>query len=196
MGSLFKTPKVEGRSGLSKSQQALLDQLVGSISPDIGQTPAGYDQLLAGLLGANTEESKTLAERMYREAYLTPALREFDTQVAPRIAASFSSIGGTQSSRRGQTIADALTTLQTNALGNLAAQLPNIQSFPLQQILGQVQGLGALQSIKYGPFSTALPLATQQTVQNVQSPAGPGWGLLGSAIQTAGFVAGSKLGGK
>jgi len=181
-------------SNLSKSQQGLLSSLIGGIQGDIGKNPEGYDQLLAQLLGGNSDLSRQMSERMFTEGLMAPALRAFDQSVAPRINAGFSRIGGIQNSRRGIETANALTTLQTNAQGQLAQLLPQIFSFPLQQTLAQIQGLGALQSARYTPYQIGSSLALSPTQQTVQTQQGAGWGLLSAGLGAAGFALGGPLG--
>lgn len=195
MGSLFSKPKLTSTSSLSGPQERLLDPLSQFIQAQLGAPTPRLDQLGAQLFRDNTRQSRQLSERMFSEALLRPALRSFDQEIAPRIDAGFASIGGTLSSRRGQARADALSDLHSNATAQLAGILPQIQAFPLQQTLSQIQGFGSLEALRYMPFHEALNFALTPTRQAGQQPAGPGWGLLGQALGAGSFIAGASLGG-
>lgn len=194
MGSFFKSPKLENRSTLSANQQALLQLLSGYIGGPATSLPSFYGPMTEALNRNTTAEGQALGERMFREGLLNPALRAFDTDIAPRINASFGGISGALSSRRSEALTEALGDVTTQAQAGLAQLLPTAMSFPLQQTLSQIQGLGALESLRYQPFELASRLATSPTNQTVQSPQGPGWGLLNSGLGAGGFLLGSYLG--
>ena len=81
------------------------------------------------------------------------------------------------------------------ATQSFASILPQVMSFPLQQTLGQIQGLGELQRQRFTPFQNALQFALSPTQQAASQAAGPGWGLLNAAINATGFALGGGLGG-
>jgi hypothetical protein len=181
MGNAFSNGKLTSTSVIDSAQRDVLTHLSTWIDQRYNKTPEGLDQLRTQLLGANSSESKALAERMFSEALMGPALRQFDQQVAPRISEGFASVGGTLSSRRGTTISQALTDVTSNATGQLAQLLPQIQAFPLQQTLNQISGLSALQGVEYQPYQQALQLALSPTRGSGQKPAGAGWEVAGAA---------------
>ena len=193
MSNLFKQAKSTSQSSLSPEQRALLGPLSEFINSRLGQPVEGVDQLASQLLSSGSDQSKAMAERMFSEALLGPALTQFDRQVAPRISESFASVGGTLSSRRGSTLAQSLTDVTSNATGQLAGLLPQIQSFPLQQTLAQIQGLSGIQALEYNPYQQALAFALQPTQQVAQQQAGQGWGILGSLIGAGGAIGAGAL---
>lgn len=195
MGSLFRQPGVESRSVLSGPQQGLLDPLASFARGGLSSGTPGYDQLLSQLLGANSDQARTMSERIFNEALLGPASRAYERDVAPRVAGDFAGIGGTLSSRRDETLTRGRTDVIKGAESSLASILPQIESFPLQQTLAQIQGLGGLESTRYLPYEEALKFAIPPTQQNVQTPGGVGWGLLGSALGIGGFALGGGFGG-
>lgn len=134
-----------------------------------------------------------MSERMFSEALLQPALDAYNRDVAPQIAGDYASIGGTLSSRRDQTLNQGRTDIVRQAQSSLASILPQVYSYPLEQTLGQIQGLGALQQQRFTPFQNAMQLALSPTRQATQTPAGPGWSLLGAGINAAGFGLGAGL---
>lgn len=194
MGDLFKQPKLTTPSNLAPEQQALLSQLASYIGPQIGASQPGLDQLASQLLSSTTSDSKAQAERIFREALLNPAMDAFNRDVAPQIAGDYANIGGTLSSRRGQALTRGRTEVVNNATSALAGILPQIESFPLQQTLGQIQGLGAIQAQRFTPFQQALQFALTPTRSAAQRPGGAGWGLVNSAIGAAGFALGGGFG--
>lgn len=193
MGNAFSNGKLTSTSVIDSAQRDVLTHLSTWIDQRYNKTPEGLDQLRTQLLGANSNESKALAERMFSEALMGPALRQFDQQVAPRISEGFASVGGTLSSRRGTTISQALTDVTANATGQLAQLLPQIQAFPLQQTLAQIQGLSGLQGVEYQPYQQALQLALTPTRGSGQKPPGQGWEAAGSLVGLAGALGGAAI---
>lgn len=198
MGDLFAQPELQARSNLSPQQQSLHSPLAGFLQQFFGGTGNGMTPEMQGLqkqlLSSGSDQSQQMAQDIFSKALLGPALRGYDQQIAPRINESFAKIGGTLSSRRNDLQARTLGDITTNATGQLAGMLPQIMSFPLQQTLGQIQGLGALQQQQFTPYSEALKFALTGTQQSQTTPAGMGWGLLDSAIKATGFALGG-LGG-
>lgn len=187
MSGLFRTPKTTSRSTLSGEQQSLLGPLAQYAYAGLGQTPAGFDQLSRQLLRSGSAQSQRMAQTIFSDALLGPSLRAYDQQIAPRINETFAGLGGTLSTRRSQQLATTLEGITSNAQAQLAGLLPQIEAFPLQQTLAQIQGLGGLQTIKDNGYNNALRYALQPTQQAVQQQGGPGWGLLGSALGLASF---------
>ncbi len=196
MGSLFKKPGLKTTSSLSQEQQDLLPALRDYISPFLNGDSPELGVLTRRLMQSTSGESRAMSERIFNEALMGPALRSYDTQIAPRINSEFARYGGSLSTRRTSALAQTLGDITTNATGQLAQMLPTIQSFPLQQTLGQIQGLTGIQSARFMPYEQALRFALTPTTSTQQSPGGPGWGLLNSALGAGGFILGGGLGGK
>lgn len=190
MSNLFGGGKLTSTSVIDSAQRDVLTHAATYIDQRLGKTPEGYNQLFSQLFADNSAESKTMAERMFSEALLGPALKQYDQQVAPRISESFASIGGTLSSRRGSALTGALTDVVGTATGQLAQLLPQIHAFPLQQTLSQISGLAGLQGVEYQPYQQALQLALTPTRGSGQKPAGPGWE---SVSGIAGLIAGAAV---
>lgn len=195
MGSLFSKPRNKSYSQLDPTQQGLLQPLADFFLGEVNNDQPEIRNLISKLMSSTTDESRAMSERIFTEGIMAPALRTFDEQIQPRIASNFARYGATMGSRRGQAVADALTTVQTDAQGQIARMLPEIYNFPLQQTLAQIQGYGALQSQRLAPRQAAMQFALQPTRTIQQTAAGPGWGLLNSAIGAAGFALGGGLGG-
>lgn len=195
MGDLFAQPGISSNSSLSGQQASLLGPLADFARGQLGQPTQGRDQLLAQLLGSNSEQSQKMSQEIYSKAFLQPQLQAFNQFTKPAIESRFAGIGGSLSSRVANTTAQTLQGVQATAGGQLAQMLPQIMSHPLQQTLGQIQGLGALQEQQWAPFNYAGRFATSPTVQNQQQPGGAGWGLLGSAATIGGFLLGGPAGG-
>lgn len=190
MSDFFKSPGIESNSSLSGQQQSLLGPLANFASGQLGQPQPGNAQLQSQLLSSGSKQSQQMASDIYNKAFLQPQLQAFNQFTAPAIKSRFAGIGGSLSSRSNDTLAQTLQGVQATAGGQLAQMLPQIMGFPLQQTLGQIQGLGSLQEQQWNPFNFASRFATAGTVQNQNQPGGPGWGLLGSGIGAAGFLAG------
>lgn len=158
-----------------------------------GQTPE-LDELTKRLLGSTSAESQALSERMFREALLDPAVETFNRSIKPSIAGDYAAIGGTLSSRRDKSIAEAGEGVVRGAQQSFASILPQVMAFPTQQTLSQIQGFGEIQRQRFTPFQQALQFALQPTQTAVQQPAGPGWSLLGAGLGAAGFALGGPLG--
>lgn len=195
MGSLFSTGDSDPRSMIIGSQTRLLNQAAGTLTSDIANGNKSYDALLKQLFASSSKQGQADAERIFTEGLLRPSLNRFDKEVAPRIGASFGAYGGSLSSRRGDAMAQALSDVYTTAQASLGQNLLAIRSNPLQQTLAQIQGLGALQNIRYQPFGVAGQLATSPVLGGGGSGAGPGWGMLNGALTAAGTIVGGIYGG-
>lgn len=178
----FRVGGVGGHTTLSPEQQRLLGPLADYISGELGSNDPNQQALLARLMGSTTAESKAMSERIFEEALLGPAMRAYNRDVAPAVKGDYAGIGGTLSSRRDLALTQGRTEVVNNATSALAGILPQIQSFPLEQTLRQIQGLEGLQKQKYTPFQNAMQFALSPTRQNIDESAGPGWGVLQSFI--------------
>lgn len=195
MGDFFKNSQLESHSDLSQQQQNLLGPLAGFAGGQLNKTQPGYDQLLQSLLGSTSTQATDLAKQTWQKGFLDPIVNSYQQRIAPQINNQFAGIGGSLSSRRTKDLGDASSNLFAQASGQFGQMLPQIMNYPLQQTLGQIQGLGGLQQQQWTPFQNASRFATTPTQQTQQAPAGPGWGLLGSAIKAGGFAAGAIDGG-
>jgi hypothetical protein len=178
----FRPGGLQNLSVLSEEQQRLLGPLADYISREFSTPNAAQDSLTSALMNSNSSEARATSERIFREALLGPSMRAFNEDVAPAIAGDFANVGGTLSSKRGQALAKGRTDVLNQSTASLAGILPQIQAFPLQQTLAQIQGLGAVQQQRYAPFQNALQFALSPTRQNIDESAGPGWGVLQSVI--------------
>lgn len=192
MGSLFRQAKVVTPSTISGTQEGALARLIAQL--ENSSSDESRSALFERLLGATSVDTQETTERIFTDALLRPALREFDREIAPRISSGFAGIGGTLSSRRGDTMARALGDVYGNVQSSIANLLPTIQNQPLQQALAQIEGFSALESARLAPLGLLGSLATAQTRTAAQQPAGPGWSLLNSALGAGGFAAGAYLG--
>ncbi len=195
MGDFFGGGGSTSESGLDDFQHDLIYPLSQYAQRQLQSPNPAINTLQQQLMRSTSGESRALAERTWKEGFLDPVVSGFKNQMLPQINSSFSKIGGSLSSRRDKSIADALGNLTSQASGQFAQMLPQIQAFPLQQTLAQIQGLGGLTDIGWAPFNYASKFATTPTRSAVQQQEGPGWGLLGSAITAGGFLAGGPLGG-
>jgi hypothetical protein len=191
MGSLFSKPKTGSQSALSPEQEALLGQLSEFIRPQIGAGNPELDALMKQLMDSQGTTAQVNSERMFREALLNPAVETFNRSIKPSIAGDYASIGGTLSSRRDKSIAEAGEGVVRGAGQQFASILPQVMAFPTQQTLSQIQGLGEIQRQRFTPFQNAIQFALQPTRNTTQQPAGPGWGLLNAGIGLAGFGLGA-----
>lgn len=183
MGNMFSTGGPKGVSVLSPEQRGLLGPLAEFVKPLIGQVPSWLEPLEQTVLRVTQPEAQALSERMFREALYGPAMEVFERDVAPKLEGEFARFGGTLSSRRAQTLAQERTNVVRQAQSSLAGILPQVMSFPLQQTLSQIQGMGGLSTLRYTPYQQALQFALSPTRSVDRAPPGPGWGLLGSAIE-------------
>lgn len=142
----FLEPSIVSEPGISGDQNVLLNQLAGILSGGFQGFPGGAQAGLAqNLLGLPQADPDNVFQ-----GFLAPSLRAFDQEIAPRIEEGFAQGGASFSSRRGETIARTLGDIQTQAQSQFITQ-----NVPLQQILGQISGLGALFNPALG-FSTAI----------------------------------------
>ncbi len=158
MGNFFDSRVDTQRlSTTTKDQQAVQGDLASFFQDQIGQG-FGLEQLAD----------------LFEPGFLKPALQGFNASGGTRenIEAGFASIGGTLSSRREQSLTDALTSVQVQAQGQFIQQAPSLlnslfqpinaanqfafgQGFenivtqnpsPFQQGVGALGGLGSLGS--------------------------------------------------
>lgn len=183
MGSLFKTPRTRAGSLLTPSQERLLEEVLNVAGERLASSGIGFEGLASKLSRSTAPQGQALGERIFREGLLAPALRSFDEEIDPRIRANFAGIGGSLSSRLADTRARLLEGVMTNAQAGLASTLPTALSFPLSQTLAQIQGLGALEDLRFRAPGFAAQVATTPTRQFYTQPAGPGWGILNSGLQ-------------
>lgn len=191
MGDFFDTGGPSSESNLDDFQHDLLWPLRNYAMRGLNTEDPAIAQLKARLLGSTSKQSTDLAERTWREGFLDPVVNDFKNRALPSINSSFSRIGGSLSSRRDKTIADSLGNVTSQASGQFAQMLPQIMAFPLQQTLGQIQGLGGLIETQWTPFRNASQFALTGSRSPVQSQPGAGWGLLNSAIQGVGAITGA-----
>lgn len=194
MSDFFDTGGPSSESGLDDYQHDLLWPLRNYAMNALSSPDPAIAQLKASLLKSGSAESKALAERTWREGFLDPVVNDFKSRALPAINSSFSRIGGSLSSRRDKTIADALGNVTSQASGQFSQMLPQIMAFPLQQTLGQIQGLGSLTETQWSPFRNASQFALSSTRQATQNQPGPFWGLANSAAQVGGFALGGGFG--
>ena len=190
MGDFFSSPGTSSESGVDDFQHDLFLPLRDYALKHLSGNQGSVDALTAALMGSTSDKSIGLAKDVWKQGFLDPVVSSFQQNTLPAINSSFSRIGGTLSSRRDKSIADAAGQLTSQASGQFAQMLPTIMNFPLQQTLGQIQGYGALTDAQWMPFKNAAGFATANTRQALQDPGGPGWGLLGSGMQAAGFAYG------
>lgn len=197
MGDLFGGGGLSSESNLDDFQHDLLWPLSQYAQTQLKTPNPNLAALQSQLMRSTSGEARSLAERTWREGFVDPVVSSFKSQMLPAINSSFSRIGGSLSSRRDKSIADALGNVTSQASGQFAQMLPQIQAFPLQQTLAQIQGLGGLTDIGWAPFNYASRFATTGTRQAMQEPAGQGFGLVNSAIGALGFgLGGGFLSGK
>ncbi len=198
MGDMFSGGGISSESTLDDMQHDLIFPLRNFAQEQLGRTPEGLDQLMQQLLSSTSKQSTDLAQQTWKQGFLDPVMNSFNSSVLPSINSKFSGIGGTLSSRRTKDLGDAATNMFAQASGQFGQMLPSIMSFPLQQTLGQIQGLGALQQQRWSPFQNASQFALQGTRSVAQEPAGAGWGLVNSGLQLLGTGLGSGFlkGGK
>ena len=130
------------------------------------------------------------AADIFQQNFLGPALQGFTQNTVPAINQQFAGIGGTLSSRRSKTIADAGATVQAQAQQQFGQFLPQIMGLQLQPFSQANQFLG---------INTFENIVTQQSsmFDNIMGGIGgvagafSGIGSIGSSV--AGM--GSKLGG-
>lgn len=178
----FREASLQSRSVLQGPQQNLLQPLSDWIMGQLQPAGEGSVPLQDRLTADTSDQSKTLANKIFSDALLGPSMREYDQTVAPKIAGDFAGIGGTLSSRRDATLNYGRQNVEQSAQGQLAGLLPQIESFPLQQTLAQIQGLGQLQTQRLQPFQLASAFATTPTQQTATQPQGSGWGILSSFL--------------
>lgn len=178
----FRPGGLQTRSVLSTDQEQLLHLLSQWIPKQLDFGQDASDSLLQSLTRSTSGEAKAQAGTIFQDALLDPSLYAYNRDVAPKIAGDFANIGGTLSSRRTQTLNQGRVDVIRGAQSSLAGILPQIEAYPLQQTLAQIQGLGALQTARFAPFQQAAGFATAPTRQNLDESAGPGYGILSSVI--------------
>lgn len=152
------TPRTQ--SSLTPSQERLMNAFTSNIlgiktMPDGSVRREGPNHLTQGIQGYKGPLSlspdyispEATADYM-TQSVLTPALRNFDMYIKPRIAESFA--GGALSSRYGSAVAQGLGDIQSQFMGSLGqAQLANQQT-RTQLAQGQIQS-------KYNEFLRTSP---------------------------------------
>lgn len=141
------TPRT--KSSLSPSQERLMNAFTSQIlgiktMPDGSVRRSGPNLLQGGVQGYKGPLSLSpdyispeATSNYMNDAVLTPALRNFDMYMRPRIAESFA--GGALSSRYGTAVAQNLGDIQSQYMGQLGqAQLANQQT-RTQLAQGQIQ---------------------------------------------------------
>lgn len=195
MGDLFDGGGLASESNLDDFQHDLLWPLSQFAQQQLKTPNPNLATLQSQLMRSTSGEARGLAERTWREGFVDPVVNQFKNTMLPAINSSFSRVGGTLSSRRDKAIADSLANVTSQASGQFAQMLPQIQAFPLQQTLAQIQGLGGLTEQAWAPFNYASAFATRGTRQAMQEPEGAGFGLIKSGISALGFGLGGGLGG-
>lgn len=127
-------------------EQERARELLGDYSPgsfdDLSQI--ALENALSGKPSYDLSPEKTA--EYFREAVTEPLLKTFEDRVVPNIEAEFANLGGTFSSRRGETVRRSLGDLQDSLASQLGqAQLSNQQlSAQLSEsaLERQLQGIG------------------------------------------------------
>lgn len=122
--------------------------------PVFDQQAQTLKQMLEGQTAVALDPQVT--QNVWQDAVVTPAMRLFDQQVAPRISSSFAGLGQTFSTRRGQATADALGSLQQDLTGQLAQMVQANQNLQAQLAeSARATGLGNIQQFAMQPFQQA-----------------------------------------
>lgn len=174
----FRVGGLKNKSILGPEQESLLGPLSDWIKTQFTTGQPELDGLTTQLNRDTSDESRVMAGTIFSKALLGPAMEAFNQTVAPQIAGDFANVGGTLSSRRGQALAAGRVGVVRQAESGLAGLLPQIEAFPLQQTLAQIQGRGAIQQQRFAPYQNALQFALTPTRQNLDESPGPAWGVL------------------
>lgn len=146
MGNFF-TPDIDVKpqSLVSREQRALF-----------GPLSEKFQELLGRDFGP--EGALESFEGLFETSFLDPAIQGFNRTTRPQIEGGFANVGGTLSSRRGDTLARALTDVQLGSQSQFG------------QLLGQV--LPAILGQQTGVLGQASQFALGQSLENlvVQEP--------------------------
>ena len=148
-----------------------------------GQFGGAQKQFLESLQGTTELTKDALSQQLSGKAtdasaILTKSLRAFDQEIAPRIGRGFARQGGSFGTRKGVEIGRQLGNLRADFQSQLVGlhesakqrQLSAI-GIPLQQSLGQIQGLSGLTGLSNRP---ALGLLSTPGLQHLQFGGGGG----------------------
>lgn len=105
----------------------------------------------------SSEINRETTLQAFQQGVADPAFRQFDQQIAPRIAQQFASVGGSFNTRKGETTSRALQGLQTDLTGQLSNMFR--QDEQLRAGLAESASQRAL---------GAIPLTGQFGLQNIQ----------------------------
>jgi len=201
-----KAPSIKQVPTMTPEQQALLNELLGSLSErfqqggfDITeQAPfqAGQEALMSLLEGFNPEQTTAA----YQAQIAQPAIQQFREEIAPAIQERGTAAGFRQSGDVQRDLARAGTQLESNLAGGLQGQLAQREQFgqqnklaALSQALGFAGAPQAAQIKEYAPILQALglsPFAIQQT----QGQASPWASFLGPVAAGVGGGIGGMFG--
>lgn len=172
MGSILE-PSVKPVSGVSGSQQTVQstvsNTLLGLISDE--GIYAGRSEALADILAGSPTDITGIEEAMRRR---------FHRETVPDINAAFADVGGTLSSRRGETVARAGVDLDTR-IGQIQAGLTESARNR------QLQGV----SLALSPLTLGAQFSTQRTIDNIAEPS-----LFGQFLGLGGTLGSAALLGK
>lgn len=162
-------------SGLSNAQESLHGPLAGYLQELLQRGGHGASQIEALFGPGGDPFTEQLAGSLYRNALQGPAMDEFNRTTRPEISSAFGNIGGTLSSRRGKTIADAAGQVTARSQAGLAGLLPQLLAL-------RMGGIESATNLRRGAAAPAIAFATNQTQQVGQSPTSPWWGVLNNAL--------------
>ena len=130
--------------------------------------PQGIDTLQGLLGGQNPEEF----QKLFQQAYVDPAMQQYQQKVLPAIQSQFNNLGAGSSSALNQTLAGSANDLTTQ-LGGYAGQMYGQQ---------QQQKMGALQALMGGGLGQyGQPIMQESPLSGILGAAGMiGGGLMGN----------------
>ncbi len=192
MGSAFSLGGPTRQNTLSESQRNLLPGLGEFFGGQLGVEVPGISELQRQVLGG-LGGGEMLAREIFQQGFLDPALRTFDREIAPRIDLGFAGIGGSLSSRRGVSRANALEGIVSSAQGDFARMLPEILGFPARNAAQSAQALGAIQNLNFLPANQALGFLGTTTGQAINAAPGVGFNILGDVLGGAATIASSGV---
>jgi hypothetical protein len=200
VGDFFDMGGTESGATILPAQRRVLQMLRDYFTSNLGDTDqlqgqvrTALSDLIPQLLRDTTDESKAMSERMFLEGLINPAMKNYKGEISDQIDLAFAGQGATMSSRRGQAHADVVSNIYEGGQAQIAQMLPAIHSFPLQQTLGQIQGLSGIGAFGSQDINQAMQFALQGTQQYYQESAGPGWALLGDLINAGGYMGGMGM---
>lgn len=188
MGSTFATPATNGNSSIGREQSQLHSKLADYYFSQLSSGGNAADEIDSILRGEDRFVNET-AKTIFEGSILGPSIREFEQVTRPQINNNFAGIGGILSTRRNQVLADTKGAVIGGAQQQLAALIPQL----MQLRLGGIQ---ARESLRFQNADLASQFALAQTKQVSNQQAGPGFGLVGTALGAgAGFLIGGPVGG-